>query len=146
MSELIFRQIEIGPMANYSYLIGSSASREAVLVDPAWDVAALRELVRKEGLSLTGILVTHTHFDHVGGEMSGQRIEGVPELLKLCAPDKPRLYVHPKEAGQIPDGGEERVETSDGFVLMLGGVAIEFIHTPGHSPGSQCFRVEGRLV
>ena len=92
--DLIFRQIEIGPMANFVYIIGSKATREAAIIDPAWQVRDLVKIAEEDDLRITKILVTHTHPDHVGGEFGGQSIEGVAELLDLC---KAKVYVHKSE-------------------------------------------------
>ena len=64
-------------MVNFCYLIGDSATREAVVVDPAYGVKDLLDLVEADGYRLTGVLVTHYHPDHVGGNMMGHRVEGV---------------------------------------------------------------------
>jgi glyoxylase-like metal-dependent hydrolase (beta-lactamase superfamily II) len=147
-SDLYFRQVAIGPMQNFIYLIGSQRTRECLVVDPAWDTDAILELVEQEGMRLTGALVTHYHPDHVGGSMGHFQVPGgVAELVgKAGAP----VHVNKHEADgliQITGLSESdlvRHDSSD--VLSLGDVGIELIHTPGHTPGSQCFLVRDRLV
>jgi len=142
--DLIFRQIEIGPMANYVYIIGSKATREAAIIDPAWQVRDLVKIAEEDDLRITKILVTHTHPDHVGGEFGGQSIEGVAELLEIC---KAKVYVHKAEVPtfkSIPPS--EIVATDEHTSIDLGSTTIQFIHTPGHTPGSQCFKLSDRLV
>lgn len=129
-------------MANYSYLIGSLSSKEVVLIDPAWEVVKLLGIAEKDGMNLIGVLATHTHADHIGGSLMGHQIEGVADLLEQC-PSK--VYIHKNEAEFAPVPSSEIVKTDGHTQLEMGGVKIEFIHTPGHSPGSQCFMVEGRL-
>ncbi|HKI97194.1 MAG TPA: MBL fold metallo-hydrolase [bacterium] len=143
MDELYFRQIQIGPMANFAYLIGSTTTREAVLVDPAWDVQALLRVAAEDEMTVVGALVSHTHADHVGGHLMGHQIEGVVELLEHC---KARLYVHKAEAEHLELPAGELVKTDEHTRLELGGVRIDFIHTPGHTPGSQCFKLSDRVV
>ena len=143
MEDLYFRQVEIGPMANYVYLIGSASTREVYLVDPAWDVAGLVKLAEEEDLKITGILVSHTHADHVGGNLMGHQIEGVSELLEHC---KAKVYVHKSEAEYFSDPESELVKTDSHTSLEVGQVKIDFIHTPGHTPGSQCFKLADRVV
>jgi hydroxyacylglutathione hydrolase len=143
MDELYFRQVLIGPMANFAYLIGSTSTREAVLVDPAWDVQALLRLAEQDEMTVTGALISHTHADHVGGRLMGHHIEGVTELLEHC---KARIYVHKSEAEHLHLPAAELVRTDEHTRLELGGVGIDFIHTPGHTPGSQCFKLADRLV
>lgn len=146
-SELIIEQIEIGPMANFSYLVGCRRTREVVVVDPAWDIDALLERVRAQDYTLTGALVTHYHPDHIGGSMGGHNIEGLAELL---AQQGVKIYVHRHEGDGVrkvtglSESDLARVDSGD--TLAIGDVEVEFLHTPGHTPGSQCFRVHHTLV
>lgn len=147
-SDLYLRQIPIGPMANFVYLIGSRRTRECVIVDPAWNIDALLEIAAEDDMKVTGALVTHYHPDHCGGQMMGFRVPGgVAELIgKVDA----RIHVHKIEADGlkkvtgVSEGDLVRHESGD--ALELGDVRIELIHTPGHTPGSLCFLVEQRLV
>jgi glyoxylase-like metal-dependent hydrolase (beta-lactamase superfamily II) len=116
-------------------------------VDPAWDVDALLERIDAQGYELTAALVTHYHPDHVGGSMGGHSIEGLAELLGRKGV---KAYVHKAEADGVrkvtglSDSDLARVDSGD--TLTIGNVEVEFLHTPGHTPGSQCFRVKNTLV
>ena len=143
MDDLYFRQLLVGPMANFVYLIGSNTTKEAVVVDPAWGVQEIIDTVAEDGMRVTGALVTHTHFDHVGGKFQGHHIPGLAEFLELA---KGKIYVHKAELERLPVPPSEAVPTDAQFTLEVGDVLIEFIHTPGHTPGSQCFRVRDRVV
>ncbi len=136
-----------GQMANFCYLIGDRSTRKAVVVDPAWDVKDLVDAAEKDGMELVGALATHYHPDHIGGDLFGHDIEGLARLLELKGM---KVHVQKPEAEGVRlmtglsdtdltlhDGGDR---------LSLGEVEIEFVHTPGHTPGSQCFLVRGRLV
>ena len=68
-------------MANFIYLIGDTKTRECVVVDPAWDITGLLDVVAEEDMNLTGALVTHYHPDHVGGQIFGMDIIGLAELM-----------------------------------------------------------------
>ena len=134
-------------MRNFVYLIGDADSRECVLVDPAWDVKGLLDVVENEGWRLTGALVTHYHPDHVGGEIFGFNIRGLAELIS----ERPvKVYVNEKEAeGLLQVTGlskSDLVLRRGGDALEVGATKIEFLHTPGHTPGSQCFLVDSLLV
>ncbi|HEY5646610.1 MAG TPA: MBL fold metallo-hydrolase, partial [Pseudomonadales bacterium] len=94
-SELIIEQIEIGPMQNFTYLVGSRSTREVVIVDPAWDIDSLIRHIAERDYILKGALVTHYHPDHCGGSMGGHRIEGISELLEQQGL---KVYVHSEEA------------------------------------------------
>jgi len=130
-------------MINFAYMVADDATREAVLVDPAWDVSGLVERVEREGYTLSGALVTHYHQDHCGGSIWGMTIEGIAELSAL-RPDV-RIHVHAKEAGGIAKvtgvPAADLVRHEGGDVLTFGSVNIQFLHTPGHTPGSECFLV-----
>ena len=93
--ELIIEQIEIGPMQNFTYLVGSRSTREVVIVDPAWDIDGLMNHIAERDYQLKGALVTHYHPDHCGGSMGGHSVEGVSELLEKQGL---KIYVHNEEA------------------------------------------------
>ena len=80
-SELIIEQIEIGPMQNFTYLVGSRSSREVVVVDPAWDIDGLMKHIEARDLKLKGALVTHYHPDHCGGSFGGHVARGLRILF-----------------------------------------------------------------
>ncbi|MBU3701579.1 MAG: MBL fold metallo-hydrolase, partial [Acidimicrobiia bacterium] len=68
-------------MVNFVYLVGDRETGEAVVIDPAYDIAGILDVLAADGMRLTGALATHYHPDHVGGEMMGFSIQGVHELL-----------------------------------------------------------------
>ncbi|HXX48811.1 MAG TPA: MBL fold metallo-hydrolase, partial [Myxococcota bacterium] len=145
--ELFLEQIACGPMQNFVYAVGSRATGEVALVDPAWNVEGIVDHVREQGLEPVAALVTHYHPDHVGGRMMGQSIEGVADLLALKGM---KVYANKHEAGGLRKvtgiSESDLVEVESGDALRIGNVEIEFLHTPGHTPGSQCFRVRSALV
>ncbi|MEC9240569.1 MAG: MBL fold metallo-hydrolase [Pseudomonadota bacterium] len=146
-SELIIEQIEIGSMANFTYIVGSRSTREVAIVDPAWDIEGLIKHLEERDYTLTAALATHYHPDHVGGGMGGHNIAGVAELLE----HKPvKVYAHKHEADGMKKvtalSDSDLVKVDSGDILDVGNVQIEFLHTPGHTPGSQCFRVRNTLV
>jgi len=134
-------------MVNFVYAIGDRQTGEAVLVDPAYDVNGLVDVLGADGMTCTGVLATHYHPDHVGGSMMGFELEGVAALLDRV--DVP-IHVQADEAEYVRKvtGVEEAslVSHQSGDIVSVGAVEIELIHTPGHTPGSQCFLVDGRLV
>ena len=141
------KQLQLGPMANFVYLIGSRSKRECVVVDPAWEVQAIIDACAAEDMKLTGALLTHYHPDHCGGHLWGHDIEGIAELTgKLAVP----VYVHVDEAAGVSHvTGVSRSDMKicrGGDTLEIGSVKICMIHTPGHTPGSLCFHVEHNLV
>ena len=145
--ELLVEQIQIGPMQNFVYVIGSRTTREVALVDPAWDIDGLLEHVEKQDLKPVAALVTHYHQDHCGGEMMGQQIQGLPELLAVR---DMKAYVHKTEAAGVKKvtgiADTDMVKVDSGDKMSIGDIEVEFLHTPGHTPGSQCFRIHNTLV
>jgi glyoxylase-like metal-dependent hydrolase (beta-lactamase superfamily II) len=142
--DLYFVQIPVGEMANLAYAIGSRSSREALLVDPAWNVDALLDRAEADGMRVVGALVTHYHQDHVGGSIFGMSIEG---LDRLMARHPVPIHVQAREAEGVRRvtgvSASDLVSHEGGDVLEIGRVRVRLLHTPGHTPGSQCFLVEG---
>jgi len=144
---LYFKQIEIGPMQNFTYLVGDPTTREAFVVDAAWDIPAIVRLAEKDGFTITKALVTHYHQDHLGGDFAGHHIPGAAELL---AQVKAKVYINKAEAEFLHRlsglSASDIVKVESGDTTSVGNVTVTFIHTPGHTPGSQCFLIENRLV
>ena len=142
-SDLYFRQLAVGEMANLAYLIGSRSQREALLVDPAWSVDGLLDQAEADDMRVTGALVTHYHQDHIGGHIFGQDIEGVTRFLER---NPAPIHVQKLEAEGVAKVAEipraELTEHSGGDSIELGAIRVRLLHTPGHTPGSQCFLVE----
>ena len=136
-------------MVNFVYLIGDRATGEAAAIDPAYGVGELVEILGEDGMRLTDVLVTHWHPDHVGGDLMGWKIEGLAELLSLPDVDV-KVHVQAPEAFGVKRvtgiADSDMVEHMSGDKVEIGAVPITLIHTPGHTPGSQCFFVDGRLV
>ncbi|MCC3314687.1 MBL fold metallo-hydrolase [Nocardia africana] len=134
-------------MRNFSYLIGDRESGECVVVDPAYAAGDLVDIAQADGLRLTGVLATHHHPDHVGGTMMGFTLRGVKELLERV---QVPVHVNHEELSWVANvtgiAPSELTGHDHGDTLAVGGVEIEFLHTPGHTPGSQCFLFEDRLV
>lgn len=158
MAELYLRQLLMGrdvakghlaakQMQNFAYLVGDSETKECVILDPAWDVAGILAVAEADGMSVVGALATHYHPDHVGGTIFGLGIQGLAQLMELCACP---VHVHKLEAPGV--GTVTGLSKSD-FVahdsndkIKVGAVEIELLHTPGHTPGSACFRVGNALL
>ena len=134
-------------MRNFAYLIGDRETGETLVVDPAYAAGDLVDALEADGMRLSGVLVTHHHPDHVGGSMMGFELKGLAELLdRVEVP----VHVNTHEADWvsrvtgIPLSGLTRHDHGD--KVSAGNVEIELLHTPGHTPGSQCFLLDGRLV
>jgi glyoxylase-like metal-dependent hydrolase (beta-lactamase superfamily II) len=155
---LVFRQLLAGrdfatadqfatTMRNHVYVIGDRSTREVLFVDPAYDVGSLVEWVQSTGLRVIGVLATHYHADHVGGEIFGERIQGLADLLESV--DVP-VHVQKDEAPWVSEmsgaPASSLVGHTDGDVVHVGSIGVRLLHTPGHTPGSQCLLVGDNLV
>lgn len=135
-----------GQMVNFAYAVGDPVTRTALLVDPAYDVVSLIRNLAADGYTCVGAVATHYHPDHVGGTLLGYRVPGIAALLELV--DVP---VH-AQAAEVPwierttGVHDALVAHEPGDTVALGDVEVRFVHTPGHTPGSQCALVDGRLL
>jgi hydroxyacylglutathione hydrolase len=156
--QLYFRQLLSGrdfakadvlaqQMVNFVYAVGDRETGECMLIDPAYDVNALVDIVEADGMTVTGVLATHYHADHVGGSMMGYKIQGVHTLLERIGV---KIHVQAAEADYVKKvtavGDGDLVLHGSGDVVTVGSIPITLLHTPGHTPGSQCFLVDGRCI
>jgi glyoxylase-like metal-dependent hydrolase (beta-lactamase superfamily II) len=155
---LYFRQLLSGrdfavgdPLAtglvNYAYAVGDRVTHEAILIDPAYDPVGLIELVGEDGFTVTGAIVTHYHGDHAGGWLGPDHVSGIAELLEASL-----LPVYAQRA-ELPwlerssgVAATEFTPSEPGDTISVGAVDITCVHTPGHTPGSQCLLVGGSLL
>lgn len=134
-------------MVNFIYLIGDRHTGEAVVVDPAYATGDIIDVLAADDMKLSGVLVTHYHPDHVGGDLMGHSIEGIGDLLeRVSVPVHVQADESPWVQRVTGVGAANLVEHTSGDVVTVGDIDITLVHTPGHTPGSQCFVVDGRLV
>lgn len=148
--------LALGPMDNLVYLVEEIASRRAAIIDPAWDCDEIVRLLDGRGLTLTDVLVTHGHDDHVNalGRLlalwPAAQVHTSPEeaafwreassgSLEVRPPEDRRseVWAAPPPARLRTHAGDETIE--------LGSLGIEVVVTPGHSPGGICYRVRDHL-
>ena len=134
MSRLLIQQYEIGPLNNFLYLLGDPETKEMAMVDPAWDVDFLCKEAKKLGYKITKVFLTHAHPDHVNGLDKLLSIHPVP--VHISKFEHPAL--RPKVAGLIDVTPQDK--------LTVGKISFDILHTPGHTPGCQCFLAQGQLI
>ncbi|MEK6943801.1 MAG: MBL fold metallo-hydrolase [Nanoarchaeota archaeon] len=129
---MIFKQVALGKMQNFSYIMGDSG--EAAIVDPGWDVDELIETA--EDMKITKIILTHFHFDHV------QKTDELADRTKA------EIYLYEDEFESLKKvvGSHKVHKLKDNDKIKVGKVKIKVIHTPGHTPGGMCLLVENKLI
>ena len=131
---LYLKQIELGPLQNFVYLVGCLETRETAVVDPGWDVTKILQIAKQDEMRIRQVLVTHTHFDH---------INGVEEIVQAT---DAQVVVHKKEVGALPVEGASVKGLEGQDEVSIGRLKLSLLHTPGHTPGSVCFSIADRLI
>ncbi len=126
--------LELGPMENFIYLIEDIATQRAAVVDPAWEVSEIVTLAERRGLRISDILLTHSHHDHING--IGEVLQRYDAQLHLLKPEAD-FWGSALGRPMLHHGGDR---------IRVGETDIEVLHTPGHTPGSACYRVDDRLI
>ena len=128
------------PLGSYQtncYIIHEESSKICCVIDPGYTPEIVLEEVDSLGLTIEAILLTHGHFDHVGG------------VKQIAAETGCRVYLHPEDLSMPPmmtAGPLYYTHTyGDGERLHLAGLDIAVVHTPGHTPGSICLLVENTM-
>jgi len=134
MQNLYLKQMELGPMQNFVYLIGCAEKREVAVVDPGWDSDKIIEMAKRDDLKITSIFISHAHFDHVN------------VLHELLQATDAKVYLQKDEVEFLKVPQTNLHPTESGDKVSIGTIDATFIHTPGHTPGSQCFYVGNKLI
>ncbi len=137
----------VGPVAENCFLLRQDDAKEAVIVDPGEEAPRLLGAIEELGLDLQAILLTHTHFDHVGAVAPVAKATGAPVYCpKLEVPVLQDIMSFVPWPGFGPFESWDPEETVEGGEqLKLAGFDIDVIFTPGHSPGHVTYAVEDAL-
>ncbi|MCR5304381.1 MAG: MBL fold metallo-hydrolase [Lachnospiraceae bacterium] len=140
---IIVDHVPVGVLMTNCYRINRKDSSECLIVDPGYNGKALYEMITGQGLKCTAILLTHAHFDHIGGlralkELTGARVYASEKERPLC--EDPRLNL--TEELRAPETAEPDVWLHDGDVVEEAGISLTMIETPGHTAGSCCYYCE----
>ncbi|MGB8252183.1 MAG: MBL fold metallo-hydrolase [Anaerolineaceae bacterium] len=136
------KQFILGPIENNTFLLFDDVSKDAVVIDPSFDIDSLIQYLANNSLTTRQVLITHAHFDHIAG---------VNRLI-AALPDRPLIGLHPGDLPLWKDRGEAlhydfnidllpdpNILFKDEETLSINGVLIVVHHTPGHSPGHVVF-------
>jgi glyoxylase-like metal-dependent hydrolase (beta-lactamase superfamily II) len=124
---MILKQIPVGSMANFTYIIGDEKTKVAAVVDPSWDLEKVLDTLKVNDMKLQYIINTHTHFDHVLGN------EQLAELTDA------KIIMHKNSTL------DKDITVEDGSTIQVGSLNIKIIHTPGHSKDAICLLIEDKL-
>ena len=126
--------LELGPMENFIYFIHDHATGRVAVVDPDWDAAAILERVKQQNLKITDILLTHSHFDHINA--IEEVLRGYDAQVHLIK-EEAKFWGHYQDLPTLHHGGD---------IIKLGESNIRILHTPGHTPGSACYFLDGNVI
>lgn len=135
---MFFKQVQVGPMQNFSYIIGDEKSREAAVVDAGWEADRIIGIAGKEKLKISRIILTHSHYDHV------QKAD------EMASKTNAEVYFHEDDFSEIKKALKNPrikiIKLKNNDEIKAGKTKIKIIHTPGHSPGSICLLVGNKLI
>jgi len=127
---MIIRQISMGYMDNFSYLVACEQTRDAWVIDPAPEVQRILAEAEKAAVHIKAIINTHGHGDHTAGDAELKRLTGAP------------VIIHSLDKDRYPQAD---IFMTDEKTMQLGEITFEVIHTPGHTPGGICLHAQGNL-
>ncbi len=127
---MIIKQLDIGYMDNFCYIVGCEKSRKALVIDPGHDVDQIVSAAEKQGLVIETIVNTHAHGDHTAGNAELKSLTGA------------KIMIHALDAAGYP-AADVFLENEN--TLQLGEITFDVIHTPGHTPGGICLHAQGNL-
>jgi glyoxylase-like metal-dependent hydrolase (beta-lactamase superfamily II) len=135
---MIHETLPVGMLQCNCSIFGDEQSREALVVDPGDDIARILEVVKRHGLTVKAIVITHAHIDHIGGAQKLKAATGAPVYMN---PDDAELQAMlDVQAGWLGMRPPKQVEidapAKDGDKLVVGATEFHVLHTPGHTQGS----------
>jgi hydroxyacylglutathione hydrolase len=143
---VLVRQFEVGNFSIFSYLVADEQAKEGLFIDPSDEHDRLLKEAASQGLTIKYIVNTHHHIDHAMGNKEMVRRTGAKIVIHEL--DAPELLATPRNLldmfGAEPSPPAD-ILVSDGQRIQVGNVALQVIHTPGHTPGGMCLHVDGMV-
>ena len=147
---MIHEILPVGMLQCNCSIFGDETTKQAIVVDPGDEIEDIQAILKKHGLRVKAVVITHAHIDHIGGAQKLKAATGAPVWMNL---DDLELYQHIDTQAQwlgiaTPERTEIDMPARDGDVLDLAGTGFEVRHTPGHTQGSLCLWIpsETKLV
>ncbi len=128
---MYLKQIEVGEMENFAYLLACDKSRQGCVIDPGFEADTILAHAQKDNISLKQIFNTHFHYDHI------------TDNAKIIEATHAKLVAHEQDAPHINPPPDITVKDGDRFTL--GQLTLQIIHTPGHSQGGICLLAGNNL-
>jgi glyoxylase-like metal-dependent hydrolase (beta-lactamase superfamily II) len=124
-------------MQNYVYLVGDPQTKEAAVVDPAWNVPAILKEAREDGYRLTHVLLSHGHYDHINGV---EEIVAKTDAIVCAEKNELEEFIYEGAGGMvIPRSSLKKTSVAES--VRVGKLDIQMIPTPGHTPGCRCMLI-----
>ncbi len=124
-------------MQNFVYLIGDPETKQAAVVDPAWNVPAILQVAQENEFKITHVLLSHGHYDHINGV---EDVVDKTDALVCAEAGELDQFIFEGMGGMvIPRSSLKRTSTAES--IRVGNLEIQMIHTPGHTPGSRCMLI-----
>ncbi len=140
---MIRETFPVGLLGCNCTILGDEASREAIVVDPGYDIPHILALLAKHQLTVKEIVVTHAHIDHIASAQSLKKITGAPIIYNQA--DLPLVAMMDVQAGwlglPVPTVLPPDHSPADGETVSVGGISGKVLYTPGHTEGSLCIYV-----
>ena len=141
---MFIKQLQVGHMAVFAYLVGDTVTGDALVIDPADNTQEIIAVAKQNKLQINYIINTHGHVDHIGGNAEMQKLTGAKIIVHeddaIMLTSTPAMMLKMFGAKQSPPAD---ILVKDGMVISAGNIELKVIHTPGHSPGGICLYTPG---
>lgn len=143
---MFLKQMEVGHLAVYAYIVGDTDAGEALVIDPAGNVDGIINKAQENGLKIRYIVNTHGHVDHISGNTEIKKKTGASIIIHEDDADMlvstPPMIFRMFGANQSPPAD---ITVKDGDRITIGGISLLVLHTPGHSAGSMSLYVDNAV-